>query len=60
MTTLHFYAPDWDREPDMIERRDQRVRLVDYNGITMTHKVEFTDGYRAVVRSVELLRREAQ
>lgn len=54
---LTFFAPDPTDEH--AERIDQRVRVIDHDDVTKTTKVEFPDGYRAVVRDVDLITREA-
>jgi len=54
---VHFYAPSDDTEYP--ERRDQRVRPIDHDEVTMTTKVEFPDGYRLVVPDGDLVSREA-
>jgi hypothetical protein len=59
MSTLHFFAPDWTREDEIKERRDQRVTVLDFDEVTQSHKVEFADGYRLVVYTSELLSRES-
>jgi hypothetical protein len=57
-TTIHFYAP---RAGDEFEdRRDQRVRLLDHDEVSLTHKVEFADGLRLVVREEHIVSREVQ
>lgn len=55
--TLTFYAPgDLGEHP---ERADQRVRVLDYDEVTRSSRVEFPDGYRAVVPTACLLTRTA-
>lgn len=39
-------------------RVDQRVRVLDHDEVTLTSKVEFLDGFRAVVPTVDLVSRE--
>lgn len=50
-----FYTPT---TLDLIERADERVRVIDYDEVTMTSRVEFSDGYRAVVPARHLTTRE--
>lgn len=52
-TTIHFYVGE-----EYPERRDTRVRVLDYDEVTHTSKVEFPDGYRAVVSRHDLVSRE--
>lgn len=42
---------------DYPERMDTRVRVIDYDEVTNTSKVEFPDGFRAVVSRFDLISR---
>lgn len=44
---------------DYPDRRDSRVLVIDYDEVSQTSRVEFPDGYRAVVARVDLTTREA-
>lgn len=57
-TTINFFAPDQGSDYEVL--RGQRIRLVDYDEVTMTHRVEFPDGLRAVVRSAEIISRKVE
>jgi hypothetical protein len=52
---VYFFAPDADHE--LAHLSDQRVTVLDYDEVTMTSKVVFPNGYRAVVRKVDLVTR---
>lgn len=56
-TTITFFVPDAANE--YADRTDTRVRVIDHDEVTKTTKVEFPDGYRTVVRDVDLVTREA-
>lgn len=54
-TTITFYVGE-----GYPQRRDSRVRVLDYDEVTQTSLVEFPDGYRTVViPKIDLTRREA-
>lgn len=57
MTTTFFYAPYLGSNHE--DRRDARVRLVDFDEASTTSLVEFPDGYRLVIPSGELIVRDA-
>lgn len=54
---ITFFAPDVDDE--LAHLADQRVTVVDHDEVTKTTKVVFPDGFRTVVRDVDLVTREA-
>jgi hypothetical protein len=56
-TTLVFFAPDPDHE--FAHLADQRVEPLDHDEVSKTTKVEFRNGFRLVVRDVDLVTREA-
>lgn len=53
-TTIWFYIGE-----AYPERRDSRVRALDFDEVTQSTKVEFPDGYTAVVSVADLVSREA-
>lgn len=53
-TTIWFYLGE-----DYPERKDFRVRILDFDDVSQTSRVEFRDGFRAVVPRYDLVSREA-
>ena len=54
-STLTFFVPS--SGDDHAHRADSRVRRLDHDEVTGTTRVEFPDGFRLVVRDVDLVTR---